>query len=231
MKRHILSSFLSIFLGLVSCNGDLSHDEDDERFFSPDTTYSYTSMGYYAICDCWVTSPDQEGVQQIEKNNLYGFMDTLGNIILEPEYEATGWWSEGKGAVVKDGKWGYVDINGKMVIDFQFEYAGDFGSGLANVRNEDYMWGYIDHTGELVIPYKYDKAYAFYEGVAAIKHDDYWEFIDSTETVVIDQRFADVVISFDNDTAVVKFDEYGEYRYINHKGEDIGSVNYLNSDE
>ncbi len=53
--------------------------------------------------------------------------------LVEPTYDAAGYFYEGLAAVKKDGKWGYIDETGKTVIDFKYDYAGEFNEGYAVV--------------------------------------------------------------------------------------------------
>ncbi len=79
-------------------------------------------------------------------------------VIIEPQFEAAGYFYEGLARVKKDGKWGYVDEDGNMVIPPSFDYAGNFYEGKAIVGISEtpitdenltiaVKMGYIDHRG------------------------------------------------------------------------------------
>lgn len=227
MKRIISLVLLLLLICLLDSCTDFSVSETAE-LEDDDEIHHITRMGLYAFCDCWVTSPIVEGVVQFEKDNKYGFMDTMGNVIIPAEFEITGWWSEGRGGLKKDGKWGFCDRNGSIVIDYKYEWAGEFYHGLAPVENDSFMFGYINTEGEVVIPFKYDRAGCFYEGLAAVKAGNQWGFIDTSDAVAIPFQFSDVTMGFQNDTAVVRFSDYGGYRYIDHQGNDLGPHAFLN---
>lgn len=57
-------------------------------------------------------------------------------VIIKPQYQDAGTFSNGLAAVKKDDQWGYVDESGKMVISPQFVAAGVFYDGAAVVVKE-----------------------------------------------------------------------------------------------
>ena len=63
----------------------------------------------------------------------YGYIDPSGNMVIQPEYDAAGMFSEGRAAVLSDGLWGYVNATGEVVLSLQYSQAGRFSSGLAAV--------------------------------------------------------------------------------------------------
>jgi hypothetical protein len=55
-------------------------------------------------------------------------------MIIEPQFEEAGIFSEGLAAIEINGKWGYIDKSGKLVIEPQFTDAWNFSEGLAPVK-------------------------------------------------------------------------------------------------
>jgi len=117
----------------------------------------------------------------------YGYIDTTGKIVVRPQYDWAGDFSEGLAPVAVGGKWishkhrsgqlGYIDKTGKMVIPARYSYAGGFCGGLAAVavggkweRDElvDEQYGYIDKNGQMAIPAQFRWAGNFFEGLAAV---------------------------------------------------------------
>jgi len=112
--------------------------------------------------------PIQEGLAQIKKDSLWGFMDGKGNIIIKPEYDMARSFSEGLAAVLKDEKWGFIDTKGKLVVPNEFDLAKSFREGLAPVR-KGFKWGYVDRTGRLIIPPEFIDAFNFSHGTAMVQ--------------------------------------------------------------
>lgn len=77
----------------------------------------------------------------------WGFVDTEGNMVIEPQYEAAKSFNAGLGAVCVDGKWGYVNSGNTIRIEPQYQDCLPFaGSGIAAVKEND-VWGYIQLLG------------------------------------------------------------------------------------
>ncbi len=82
-------------------------------------------------------------------NGKWGFVDSSGNIVIEPQYDDARSFSYGYAAVKKDGRWGFIDKNGKIVIEPQFNNAKDINAnGCVFVVRSD-KW-------ELLRLYKYN---------------------------------------------------------------------------
>lgn len=75
-----------------------------------------------------------------------------GEIIIEPQFDLAGHFSDGLAAVKLNGKWGYIDKDGKTVISPQFDQAVPFQNGLAQVvvRSSPPKFGYVDKTGKYI---------------------------------------------------------------------------------
>jgi hypothetical protein len=117
----------------------------------------------------------------------HGFMDKTGRLVVEPQFDGVGNFSEGLAAVVKDHMVGFVDKNGKVVIEIRFPYSDfppiffpSFSEGLAGVCSDDGKYGFIDKTGQFVIEPKFDDVWPFLHGLAVVKVGDKWGYIDRT---------------------------------------------------
>ena len=80
-------------------------------------------------------------------NGLYGFVDTDGNWVIEPQYEGT--WDSREGfAVIMDENYlcGYVDTEGKVIVEPKYDSATDFYYGNALVSYDEVGEGFILDT-------------------------------------------------------------------------------------
>jgi len=67
-------------------------------------------------------------------NNKRGFIDKTGKIVIEPQFQGAGDFSEGLASVaISDGgyKEGYIDRTGKIVLEPKWDTAGKFSEGVA----------------------------------------------------------------------------------------------------
>ncbi len=87
-------------------------------------TQDYETMGIYF----------SEGLNFIKINWQWGFIDTLGEIKIEPQFDSVLNFSEGLAIVKIKDKFGYIDKNGKIVIEPKYDYAHSFNNGMALVK-------------------------------------------------------------------------------------------------
>lgn len=90
------------------------------------------------------------GISRWMVGDKYGYINTRGELVIQPEFDLTFNFSEGLAFVEKDHKYGFIDQTGKLAIEPQFYFAKDFHNGLAKVGLTQWIWGYVDKTGQIV---------------------------------------------------------------------------------
>lgn len=143
----------------------------------------------------------------------WGFIDTTGKNVIEPQYENASYYSEGLAPVSVEGLWGYINKSGTMVIQPKFKSAGKFREVLAPVKIGNY--GYIDKTGDLVIKDIYEEAGSFREGLAAVKVKGKWGYISGNGKIIIQPAYSEVNDFSEGMVAVRIQDQWG---YIDKSG-------------
>lgn len=90
--------------------------------------------------------------------NLYGFIDTAGSIVINAAYRYAKDFHEGLDVVTdRNGKKGYINENGKYVIQPKYRTASDFHNGYAMI-SEGYEQGhFINKTGADAPQYSFKK--------------------------------------------------------------------------
>jgi hypothetical protein len=69
-------------------------------------------------------------------NGRAGYINQKGKLIIQPQFETAGEFSEGLAPVRTAGKWGYVNRQGTLTIPPQFDMADPFSKdGLALVAS------------------------------------------------------------------------------------------------
>lgn len=104
-----------------------------------------------------------EGRYTMVDRGRYGFVDTAGAEVIQPQFDEATAFKEGRAAVRIDSLWGYVDQAGKYVITPRFAEAGDFSGDRAVVRTK-VGYGVIDRDGKMMTTVGYDGAWPSYEG-------------------------------------------------------------------
>jgi hypothetical protein len=99
--------------------------------------------------------PFCNGLAKVKKNNKWGFIDSTGNVIVQPKYTQVENFNDGLARVRmgssggKVGGWGLVDTKGNEIVKPMFEWIYDFVDGKARVKSEG-AEGYIDRNGNMV---------------------------------------------------------------------------------
>lgn len=161
-----------------------------------------------------------EGVLQVQdENGKWGYVDTNGDIVLEPQWDSSSEFYDGLAAAEKDGLYGYINTTGEFVIPPQWDYAGAFDdSGLGYiVKNKER--GYIDENGNIVISPQFDGCQgSFSEDLQAVSRNGKWGFIDKSGKFVIAPKYESAG-NFVQGVAAVKIDD--EWKYINKNEETV----------
>jgi hypothetical protein len=144
--------------------------------------------------------------------NLYGYIDSRGNVVIQPSYLACSHFFEGKAAVIDETeKTGFIDAKARLIIPHQFEGTGRFCNGICPIDG-----GYIDHFGHWLIQPTFLIASAFSEGRAVASTDgENLGFIDFTGSFVIPPRFSPCA-HFSEGLAAVCVD--GRWGFIDRDG-------------
>lgn len=99
----------------------------------------------------------------------YGFVDTLGNIVVPVKHNyISNNFQEGLVCVAIGNKYGFFNKKGENVVPYLYEDATDFYRGVAGVKLKG-LYGYIDKTGRNITEIKYAEIAAFIEGIAFVK--------------------------------------------------------------
>ena len=186
-------------------------------------------------CMVWfrISSKDYVDGMPIRFNegDLWGYGDSKGKVIIEPDYFlAYEFTRNGIAAVADSTGWVYIDTSGKMLIrPFIFDNAPDmFQEGFARFV-ENGQFGYFNEYGKVVITAQFDFAAPFNEGLAAFCKDckrEYsgehwfmqggkWGYIDREGKIVIAPDF-DAARNFESGKAQVRIN--GQWKYINKSG-------------
>jgi len=109
-----------------------------------------------------------------DSSGKYGYIDTLGRMVIPARYVVAGSFSEGRAYVqFKYGEeYGFIDRSGELVIPLAYENIKAFHNGRAavEIRASDgtSRQGFIDRKGKMVIPAVYLSAGDFSEGLTPV---------------------------------------------------------------
>lgn len=111
---------------IIAKSGDSYHIYSTEGKQVGDASFddakSFAATGAAAVC----------------VDGKWGFVNTSGSIIIEPQYDDADSFNAGYAPVVVDGLWGYIDTSGALEIEAVYVDASTFSSsGVAYVLEED----------------------------------------------------------------------------------------------
>lgn len=182
-------------------------------FFSVDGVYALNEISNGSsinkiaemVKGCNMIGDFHEGRAWFCKNEKYGFIDKMGNVIVPAKYDQVADFKEERAWVANRGEegdeyWcGYIDLEGKEVVPIKYRAAlGEggfrainFSEGLAAVdrrtdNDDSPIYGYIDKMGNEVIPAKFRDVEDFRNGIASVHFDfdDPAVYIDKTGKVL-----------------------------------------------
>ncbi len=183
------------------CEGLARVREQEKAFFINRNGNRITDRSYQDAHDF------QEGKAAVMcGNDLWGFINSKGEIVIDCGFCAVNDFSGGLAAVQKKNKWGFINETGQIIISCRYDEVRSFQEGFAAVRQKD-KWGFINETGQIVISCRYDEVRSFQEGFAAVRQKDKWGFIDNKGQEDIACMYDDAG-DFSEGKAAVKINNY-----------------------
>lgn len=80
-----------------------------------------------------------DGYAAFRQGEKWGFVDSTGKVMIEPQYEDAKSFSNGVAAVCQNGVWNFINTKGEVVIQGDYEDAGYMSSsGVCFVKDEGY---------------------------------------------------------------------------------------------
>lgn len=137
-------------------NNEIYHDilVDEDNFCSKkglffgqqnDQYYLYNTEGKKVV-DIGFEDAEpffEDTMTAVKINGKWGFINTEGEIVIEPQYDEARTFGNGLAAVKIDGGWGFINKSNKLVIDTVFQDAKCFSKNKIAVVMVSGNWRYI----------------------------------------------------------------------------------------
>ena len=175
----------------------------------------------------------QKSLYRIVENDLWGFMDTNGKIVIEPQFAEAGYFVDGLAMVVKNGRFGFIDTNGTFVIPAKYDMGARFFDGAARMYINEKPY-YINTKGELLFEHDFKEIYFFSDSGHAIVQtkDNSKGLIDRKGNIIIKPIY-DTLLFFENDGVFIAIKDGRYYGVLDIKGnivvpfEKYDTINYF----
>jgi len=128
-----------------------------------------------------------DGLARIMKDQLYGYVNTKGEIVIYPKFEEAGSYSEGLTLVTDENKETYMlDTTGsKAILNNNYRLVNNFSDGLAEVLLNNFRPAYIDKNGTVVLgPFQHYVG-EFSNGFAMVQIGGKFGYMDQSGKIII----------------------------------------------
>lgn len=139
-----------------------------------------------------------DGLARIKTQAGFGFIDTTGQVAIDPAYNRAGLFNQGRAWVKREDQYFYINTNGERLETtyLKFDELSPFSDGVARVRIFD-EYGFIEPDSTFLITPKFSEAGSFFNGIT------YVSTIDSFGYVHKDGRM-DWVLRYENNPVLVQ---------------------------
>lgn len=172
-----------------------------------------------------------DGLLKIKtEDELYGYVDAEGVVVIKPQYFSANAFSEGKAVVQKgegDAKKSYViNKKGEVVFELRKDYRFDeelgarFSNGMLVVKDDDH-WHFLDDKGEVKFkcPSKVGAVGAYSAKYFTFKQDGNWGVMNFDGETIIRAKYDAINLLEDGtflcraDEKIVILDKNGDEKY------------------
>ncbi|NNE15564.1 MAG: WG repeat-containing protein [Saprospiraceae bacterium] len=108
----------------------------------------------------------------------WGFLNTKGDIVIDPIYDDVRDAKQDLIAANLEGKWGYINHKGKTVIPFIYQQALDFSESRSFVQDFENQWYLINTTGDSITTLQYSEFKSFKNNHCVVGQADKWGLIN-----------------------------------------------------
>ncbi len=159
----------------------------------------------------------------VERDNLWGFVNTKGQEIIPCKYDSIGDFKNGVAKVYNNNKCGLVDTAGNEIVPCKFDDINNYYHGFAEIINNN-KCGLVNFNGKEVIPCRYDDLIYFDKGFTALKEGNVWGFTSTSGKKITGFKY-DQVEKLNDGLAKVRNNNL--YGVINSKGQEVLACKYI----
>ena len=157
----------------------------------------------------------EENVLKVQKNGLWGLINTKGEVILEPQFTSIKTIKGIKNSLIveKDGVVGLVNDRGSKVLETEYlqilRYGQDYKNGYIIVNREN-KYGLVSAQGEKILEPIYETVENIYnEKYYVVKKEGNTELIDKKGETILKDNFDKILQIAKSGVIIQKGEQYG----------------------
>ena len=126
----------------------------------------------------------------IFENDLVGYADENGNVVIPCQWEEATKFEHERAFVVKDGLVGMIDPAGKLIAPHQWDYGYIYWLTEKRICiAKGQKWGLIDQNGTLLVPYQWELISKSTGNRIFVRKDEKWGMIDQDGKLICDYQW------------------------------------------
>lgn len=151
---------------------------------------------------------------EYHKDDLIGFVNENGTIVLQPQYEEATAFYEGLSVVSRNDTVFFINKDGENPFPVTYHAAYRFQHGIAPVKRNN-RWHFINRQGQ-VISRDYEEIGELSGGIYIVKSGDKYGALNSYGQVMLELKF-EKLGDFSN--GIAYYTEGGKYGFVNVTGD------------
>lgn len=169
----------------------------------------------------------KNGIVAVKIDSLWGFIDSLENWVIRPQFKEIYPFGEGVDVAKRDSLEGIIDSLIGLVIPPKFDNLYASNDNYLVPAKQDSLWGFIDKLGYWRIRPQYSQVERFQNGLAKVTIGDSWKdrkcgVIDTTGEIKIPIEYHDIFMMPENGFGWVDDGDY--YYFVDSIGQKIDSI-------
>lgn len=127
----------------------------------------------------------------IVTDEKYGFMNSTGRIVIQPQYDEVGPFRNGLAVVSKDSKYGVINKKNELIVDFVYDEILDFQQDRAiAIKNGNY--NLIDRSGRHISSSSFKDIFNFSNQIYIGLRDSLYLFLDKNLKEISNLKFQEI---------------------------------------
>lgn len=156
-----------------------------------------------------------------ESTGLYGYINSKGETIIEPQFEGAGDFSYTDGfAIVSDENYNmnYINEEGEYLLEgFKYENIGYPIACLMTFTDETYTFGVVDLKGNTILPQEYQSINVYMDGSMVICKDGKYGMTDGKGKFIVEPEYDQIFWS----PSGIIIESKGKFGLLDKKGKKV----------